>query len=420
VSLLDCPRTIIALTVSIISINPSVSFAQDTQASTVSADAQGSEPLDTRTQYPAFLKNSFFAMMAGTVSYSFSSQQLDPGYRVDSVSTPGAAIGFVLFGHEFNKYLSAQIAYRRPVKYVEYVDINGTGISHSVWTTFGHFTVSPRAPLNDRVWLYGEAGLGITNRSGFAIGGNQVVNDERFTSIVFGGGVEYHASPSWHFLAGALYVPASTDPNEPGAFFMSGGFRYTMRALPADEVAANARTSWTFPLQAIQVQYAGGGFGLGLTHVFSHDVPIFWNGDVHASGGLGVRYERNVFHTRKVFALDLGVSAHIWQSELERNRFAAFSGYPLLRFTLVRGTSADFFVWYSLAGPTFITNSVIDSAVAGPNHFTFQDSIGAGMFVGRGRHVTITAGIAHYSNGNIFATNPGIATPLAIGIGYVY
>jgi hypothetical protein len=405
-------RAIVAAVVALITIIPRISAAQDAPAS------EGS--IDTRTQYPAFLRDSFFAMMGGWVDDPFSSRQLQPGYRVDAVSLHAPAIGFVLFGHEFNRYFSAQVAYRRPIKYVEYVDINGTGISHSVWTTFGHFTASARAPLHERLWLYGETGLGITSRSGFAIDGAQVVNDERVTSIVFGGGVEYHASPSWDFLFGTLYVPADAAHNEPGALFTSGGFRYTMRALPPDEVARNAVAGWVFPVQAVQVQYAGGGVGLGLTHVFSHDLPIFWNGNVHASGGLGARYERNVFHTRKVFALDLGVSASVWQSELERNRFAAFSGYPLLRFTLVRARTADFFVWYSLAGPTFISRSVIDSSTAGPNHFTFQDSIGAGMFVGRGRHVTISASITHYSNGNIFATNPGVATPLAIGIGYAY
>ena len=100
-------------------------------------------------------------------------------------------------------------------------------------------------------------------------------------------------------------------------------------------------------------------------------------------------------------------------------KFFTLSAYPLLRFTLVRTKPADFYICYSLAGPTYISRSIIDSLDTG-RHFTFQDFIGMGVFVGEHRNISIGVKINHYSNGNVFTDNAGVKVPLTFGFGYAF
>ena len=76
------------------------------------------QPGEKRIQYPWGLKNSYFGINIGYINYPFSSAQLEPGYSVEKVTIPHIAPRITLFGHQFNKYLSAQITYMRPVDWV--------------------------------------------------------------------------------------------------------------------------------------------------------------------------------------------------------------------------------------------------------------------------------------------------------------
>src|SRR3954463_14190497 len=96
---------------------------------------------DTRTQYPAFLANSYFSVNVGYIDYAFSDRQLEPGFHVASVGVPHVAARVAVFGHEFGRYLSAQLTYTRPVRYVTYTNINGDESTHHVWTHFGGVTL---------------------------------------------------------------------------------------------------------------------------------------------------------------------------------------------------------------------------------------------------------------------------------------
>src|SRR6476469_10314777 len=80
---------------------------------------------DKRTQYPSFLSNSYFNVNIGYIDYPFSTAQLEQGNQVESIDIPHPAVKVVLLGHQFNKYLSAQVSYMRHVKYVAYENING-------------------------------------------------------------------------------------------------------------------------------------------------------------------------------------------------------------------------------------------------------------------------------------------------------
>ena len=130
-------------------------------------------------------------------------------------------------------------------------------------------------------------------------------------------------------------------------------------------------------------------------------------------------YERNVFHTRKVFALDVGASAGFYKTRQNNDRFFTLSIYPLFRFTFLRAHVADMYFAYSLAGPTYISKVMLDDLNTG-RHFTFQDFMGIGWFAGADRNLAIGVKINHYSNGNIFTQNAGVKIPLTFSLGYAF
>ena len=375
---------------------------------------------DTRTQYPALLANSYVSVNVGWVDDPLSSLQLQPGFRAGSVDVPHLAVRVVLVGHEFNKYLSAQGSYMRPVKYVSYRNVNGAAGTdhHYVRVDFGAVTLKTQAPIGRRLSAYGEGGVGFTSRTGFKINGAPGVSDEHFASALIGGGVDYHVSPTWDLTAGVTYSPGKASINQPRSVFSSGGFRYTMRPLPADVVDANRGAGFIFPEHVIHLEYST-GTGYAINRFVSETVPIFWGGNVAIDRGLAAHYEQNVFHTRKIFALDAGASAGGYQSRDDKDRFYTLSLYPLFRFTILRLAPADLYFAYSLAGPTYISKTILDGQDTG-HRFTFQDFMGFGVFAGKNRNLNVGVKINHYSNGNIFTQNAGVKIPLTFSLGYAF
>jgi hypothetical protein len=374
---------------------------------------------DTRTQYPSLLTNSYFSVNVGRVDYPFSAQQLERGFTADSIDIPRIAVRAVLIGHQFAPYFSVQAHYLRPVEYLAYRKINGRDVSGRVWMHFGGVTGKTQLPLGRRLALYGEAGIGLTSRRGFDSGTTAIVRDAHFGNALLGGGLEYHVNRKWDLLAGTLLSTGNADQDQPRTFFTSGGFRYTMRELPADVVTANRRDGYFFPERVLQISYTTNELGYGFNTLVSKKVPIFWGGNVRVRRGLAVHYEQNVFHTRKVFGFDVGTSAGFWKSETNREWFQTLSLYPLFRFTLLRTRAADMYVNYSLAGPTYMSKSVVDGLATG-NAFTFQDFMGMGFFVGPSRRLNVGVKINHYSNGNIFTDNAGVKIPYTFNVGYTF
>jgi hypothetical protein len=156
-----------------------------------------------------------------------------------------------------------------------------------------------------------------------------------------------------------------------------------------------------------------------VNHFVSKDAHIFWGGAARVRKGFSVNYQRNMFHTRKVFSLHWGAGLAYWQSRVKREGFFTVSFYPVFRFTFLRSNAADLYFDYSFAGPAFISKTVIDGYDTGKK-FTFQDFMGIGLFAGKKRKLNAELRIAHYSNGNIFPQNNGVMIPLTIGIGYAF
>jgi len=404
--------TILIATLLVAMLAPLLASAQDTP---LAGDAAG----DTRTQYPVLLRNSYFSINVGYVDYAFTEQQLEPGFAAESIDIPRVTVRAVLIGHQFTKYLSVQAHYARPVQYVSYRNVNGDLAGHHVWMTFGGVTAKSQVSLNHRISAAGEAGVGLTSRAGFESGLAPVVKDAHFANLLFGGGIEYHVNRNWDLLGGTLYSSGNSDQNQPRTLFTSGGFRYTMRELPASVVEDNRHASYIFPEHIVQVSYTSDTFGYGLNNFVSTTVPIFWGGNVKVARGLAVHYEQNVFHTRKIFALDVGGSAGFWRSRENAEWFRTLSIYPLLRWTLWRTKPADVYFNYSLAGPSWISKSYLDGLATG-NAFTFQDFLGGGVFFGPRRQFNLGVTINHYSNGNIFTENAGVKIPYTFSLGYTF
>ena len=211
------------------------------------------QPDDTRTQYPALLQNSYITINVGAIDQPFSQAQLQPGFRAASIEVPRVDVRVMLIGHEFNRFVSAQASYMRPLNYVKYTSVApGDVNSHSVRVNFGGVTLKARAPLGVRWSAYGEGGLGFTSRTGFSLGATPAVTDAHYASALVGGGFEYRITPSWDLTAGLTLSPGRASVNQPRTLFTSGGFRYTMRPLPPDRVAANRDAGYVFPRQVLR------------------------------------------------------------------------------------------------------------------------------------------------------------------------
>jgi Lipid A 3-O-deacylase (PagL)/OmpA-like transmembrane domain len=387
-------------------------------ASAQTASSPAPEREDSRAQYPRFLADSYFSVNLGYIDYEFSERQLEAGFRAGSIGVPHVAVAVALFGHDFNEHLSAQFTYMRPVQYVTYRNINGAESAHHVWMHFGGLSLKGRVPITPRVSIYGEGGLGLTSRHGFETDGGVVVASATYASVLAGGGIEYRVNRAWDLTAGVTYLPGRARDNQAGTALAMAGFRYTMRQLPPDRIEASRRSGFIFPENLLQIEFST-GVGYGVNTFVSKRVPVFWGGNVKVDRGIAAHYQRNVFHTKKVFALDLGASVSVFRSQGNREEFYTLSAYPLLRFTLIRTKPVDFYVCYSLAGPTYISRVVIDDADTG-RHFTFQDFMGMGVFVGAKRNLSLGVKINHYSNGNIFTKNAGLKIPLTFELGYAF
>jgi hypothetical protein len=193
-----------------------------------------------------------------------------------------------------------------------------------------------------------------------------------------------------------------------------------MRRLRPEQVADTVAAGFVFPKHLIQAGYTTDAVGFGVNDFVSETVPIFWGGHVKVKRSmLTFSYQRNLFHTKKVFALDLGASVAQWTSRENRQVFRTLSVYPLARFTLLRRSAADLYFGYSVAGPSYISKEMLDGLHMG-GHFTFQDFMALGLFAGSERHFNFEVNLNHYSNGNILRENAGVKIPLTFKFGYAF
>jgi hypothetical protein len=375
---------------------------------------------DTRAQYPRILSNSYIGLQVGYIDYPFSISNMEAGFKAESIRVPHLAVRALLFGHEFNKYLSAQITYMRPVQWVTYEGVTGNRDTHSVWMNVAGLTGKVQWPLTKALSVYGEGGLGIITRKGFKIDDTSALKDANYASLLVGGGLQYRVNSNWSLVAGLASSRAHSGAKQPRTLSFSGGFNYTIRPLPIEQVQRNSDSRFIFPTNLFQFGYITDAFGYGANDFVSKGaVPVFWAADVRVAHGASMNFQRNVFHTRRVFALDWGAGVSSWKSKNRKEEFTTLSLYPVLRFTALHTEPLDLYLNYSLAGPTFISRTTIDGHETG-RRFTFQDFMGVGVFTDPHRHMNAEIRIAHYSNGNLFPRNAGLTIPLGFNVGYAF
>ena len=375
---------------------------------------------NNRAQFSNFLSRTYFGLDIGYINYPFSNEQLKDGFTTTSIKVPHTALRITLLGYRFNDYLAAEINYLRPISWVRYEDINGATWNLPVVMNLASIVLKPSLPLGREFSLNGEVGLALVTRKGIDINQNKLIEDATYASVSIGAGIAYHLNKKWDLLMHASFSPANNDEKQPATTFYSAGFKYLLRKLPDEVVKRNSESGYAFPHQVLQVGYSTNQSGYGVNKFFSKKpVPIFWGGNVKIRRGLTLHYQRNIFHSRKVFSLDWGTSLAYWKSNERSDEFFTFSLYPLLRFTAIRTKPIDVYFIYSVAGPTYISKTNIDQKETG-KRFTFQDFMGVGVFAGKGRRINAEVKIAHYSNGNLFPQNSGVMIPLTFSVGWTF
>ena len=388
-------------------------------AASAQEPAQAAAPEDTRTQFPAFMRDSFVSLRVGYIGYLFTATQLEPGFVAASIERPRPAVRLDFFGHHFTKNLSAQITYMRPGQFVEYNDINGKNGNHPVSNAYAGLTLAWEQPLTSAVDWYLEGGYGVTSRSGVVIDGKTALQPAFYGSALVGGGLTVHWTSTADLMLGATYTPGRQAFSQPSTRIYTAGVRYNLRPIEASTVAANRDAGNFFPANIVRAGYSTNALGYGVNDLFSKWVVIFWGGHVDTKQGASIEYERNVFHTRKLFAFDIGASWSTWQTDARGQTFTTLSAYPLVRFFLIRNDTADTYFSYSIAGPTYISEYQLDDLNTGAK-FTFQDMMGVGAFLGKPRRINAEISIKHFSNGNLATSNAGIKIPLTFKVGWIF
>jgi opacity protein-like surface antigen len=379
---------------------------------------------DDRSQIPRLLHKTYFEVKIGYINYPFGAKQLERGYTFKSVQIPHTAVNLAIMGYEFNKYLSAQISYIRPVLWVHYTYDQGSSESEatrSVWMNIAGLTVKPRLPLGEHLSVYAEGGLAIVTRKGFNDQDeNPVVRNANYSSVLLGCGVEYQVSKKWELILSGVYNPSDRREKQPSTTLLSAGFSYKLLPFTDEQLELTARTGHIFPRQMVQIGLTSNVLGYGVNDFFAEGkVPVFWGGEARVRNGLSINYQRNIFHGVKIFSLDWGANLSYWQSNEKKEDFFTLSIFPVLRWTLIHTKPADLYFYYSVAGPTYISKAMVDGKDLG-KHFTFQDNMGTGIFFGNSRNLNAEIKIGHYSNGDIFPGNEGVKIPLTLNLGYTF
>src|SRR5665647_913772 len=355
---------------------------------------------DERAQIPSILQKAYFEVNIGSIDYDFTQFQPEVGFSFQALKVPHPAVRLVLFGYEFNKYLSAQLTYMRPVTWVKYqykTDATGEIGQRTIWMNVGGLTLKPQLPVTDRFSIYGEVGLGIITRSGFndGITGKPVITDANYATFLFGGGFKYNVNKSFALQLSTAYSPEKRSEKQPSTSFVAAGFSYRLQKVSEKKIEKAVEVGYIHPKRMLQIGFSSNVLGYGVNNFVSSDkFPIFWGGEVEVCKGVSLTYQQNIFHTAKVFSLDWGVSSSYWQSQgrgtglsnPNKQDFFTLSVFPVARFTVLHTKPFDAYFYYSVAGPTYISKIMIDGQNTG-KHFTFQDNMGTGIYFGEKRNL---------------------------------
>lgn len=381
-----------------------------------------------KTKFTNFLANSYYSVNFGGIFYPFSNDNLIEGYKTETFSKNWFSGRFML-GHKITDNLSAQFGTMRPAAWFKYDNVNNIGYYRSVWINAWFLSLKKDFYLSNKTSFYAEAGIANLTRFGFSIDDKIIYNDAHYASLIYGFGLQYRLTNKWRLSANGTFLPKSDKQNQPSISQFSLGFEYHLQQV--DDKTANeySNNDYFFPKNILQFSYGTGAIGFGVNEFFgmsmkvgnfdSFGIPVFWVGEIKANHALSITYQRLIYRSEKIFSLDWGVSATYFQSTRGKTDVFAFSIFPVLRFYLLRKKDYDFYTNYSIIGPAYISKSDIDNTKTGPKA-TYQDTMGFGVFFGKNRKYNFELRIMHYSNGNIFTRNDGVAIPLQFTFGKTF
>lgn len=381
-----------------------------------------------KTKFTNFLSKSYYSINFGGIFYPFSNDNLIDGYKTPTFSRNWFS-GRLLLGHQLTDDLSVQFGTIRPASWFKYDNVNNIGYERSVWINAWSLSLKKDFRLHKKTSFYAEAGIANLTRFGFSINDKVIYEDAHFASFIYGFGVQHRLNDKWRLSLNGTFLPKSAKQNQPSITQISFGFEYHLQQLDDKRAKEYANNQYFFPNNILQVSYGTSTIGFGMNRFFgmslkvgnfeSFGIPVFWVGEVKAKYALSLTYQRLIFRTEKIFSLDWGASITYFQSELGKENVSAFSIFPVMRFYILRKKAFDFYTNYSLIGPTYLTKSNIDGLKSGPK-ITFQDTMGFGIFFGQKRTYNFEIRIMHYSNGNIFTSNDGVAIPLQFTLGKTF
>lgn len=383
---------------------------------------------NSKTKFTNFLSKSYYSINFGGIFYPFSNDNLIDGFKTETFSRNWFS-GRLLLGHKLTDNLSAQFGTLRPASWFKYDNVNNIGYDRSVWINAWTLSLKKDFKLSEKTSLYAEAGIANVTRFGFSINDQVIYDDAHFASLLYGFGVQYRLTDKWRLSANGTFLPKSLKNNQPSISQYSFGFEYHLQQVDAKIAEERANNEYFFPKNIFQISYGTGALGFGMNEFFSMNVkvgdfeslgiPVFWLGEIKAQHAFSLTYQKLIYRSQKVFSLDWGVSATYFQSRRGKTNVFAFSIFPVLRFYLWRTKDYDFYTNYSIIGPAFISKSDIDNTKTGPK-ITYQDTMGFGVFFGKERKYNFELRIMHYSNGNIFTRNDGVAIPVQFTLGKTF
>ncbi len=358
----------------------------------------------------------------GLIAYAYDSELLENGFSVGKIKATKTFGGRFSAGYHLNEDYDVQLSVMRPGAWTSYKDISPPDQDGTVWTNIWAITGRRHIDLAESTGIVLEAGVGNVSRHGINIDGQEVIKDAHYLHPLFGFGLRQKISDKWHLSLNATYSPPKKSINQPATTLVTAGTEFSLTRLSDEKIKKNKKTPYYFPKHIIQVAYSGDWAGFDINRQFSTglstSIPVFWLGDVLVNSGFVASYQHNIFHTYKNFSLDWGGSIATFRTQ-QGDSFYAVSIFPVIRWWFIRTRAMDAYFNYSLIGPAYISSSVLDGIDTG-EEATLQDFMGIGFLLFNEKKVNLDFKIMHYSNGNIFTKNPGIAIPLTIGLGYAF
>jgi len=217
----------------------------------------------------------------------------------------------------------------------------------------------------------------------------------------------------------ANYTPESNNYKQPATTFVGAGGSYHLQKVSSEQIKKTESKNYIRPKQWLQVGYTSNLLGYDVNNFIAGKMHIFWGGGAQVQSGMHLTYQRNIFNGPKFFSLDWGVNASAWKTNLNDEQFFTLSVFPVFRFNYWHAKGFDAYLFYSVAGPAFISKTILDNRKMG-GHFLFQDNIGTGLFFGKNRNLNAEIRIGHYSNGNMHIYNDGVKIPLSLNFGYAF